>query len=285
MQPFLSYIKIKLGSIFPENERKSITLLLLEKIAGISSVQFYSDKDIKIPEAVRNKLYSAIDLLVKGEPVQYILGETEFYGLNIKVKPGVLIPRPETEEIVELILKDAEKPYNKTSLKILDIGTGSGCIAIALAKNLSKAKVIAWDISADALQIAQENAVYNKVNINFEKIDILSYKPDFHTDGNIDIIVSNPPYVCRSEQAEMKIQVLDYEPHLALFVNDEDPLIFYRTITLIALKMLKKGGRLYFEVSSRFGTETLNLIKKHPFREVGLFKDLSGKNRIIKAVL
>jgi release factor glutamine methyltransferase len=285
MQPFLSYIKIKLGSIFPENELKAITRLLLEKIAGISSVQFYSDKDIKIPEAVRNKLYSAIDLLAKGEPVQYILGETEFYGLNFKVKPGVLIPRPETEEIVELILKDIGKPYNKTSLKILDIGTGSGCIAIALAKNISEAKVMAWDISEEALHVAQENAVYNDVDINFHKADILSYKPDFHTDRNIDIIVSNPPYVCRSEQAEMKIQVLDYEPHLALFVNDEDPLIFYRTITLLALKMLKKGGCLYFEINSRFGTETLNLVKKNPFREVRLFKDLSGKNRIIKAVL
>jgi release factor glutamine methyltransferase len=285
MQHFLSHIKTELGSILPENELKSITRLLLEKIAGISSVQFYGDKDIKIPEVVRNKLYSAIDLLAKGEPVQYILGETEFYGLNFKVKPGVLIPRPETEEIVELILKDIGNPYNKTALEILDIGTGSGCIAIALAKNLSESKVIAWDISEEALQVAQENAVYNNVDINFYKTDILSYKPDFHTDRNIDIIVSNPPYVCWKEQAEMKTQVLNYEPHLALFVNDEDPLIFYRTITLLALKMLKKEGCLYFEINSRFGTETLNLVKEHPFREVGLFKDLSGKDRIIKAVL
>jgi release factor glutamine methyltransferase len=285
MQHLLSHIKTELESIFPENELKSITRLLLEKMAGISSVQFYGDKDIKIPEVIRNKLYSAIDLLAKGEPIQYILGETEFYGLNIKVKPGVLIPRPETEEIVELILKDARKPYCKTSLKILDIGTGSGCIAIALAKNLSDARVLAWDISPEALQVAQENAAYNNVNIAFDKTDILSYKPDFHTDRNIDIIVSNPPYVCRSEQAEMKIQILNHEPHLALFVNDENPLIFYRTITLLALKMLKRGGCLYFEINSRFGPETLNLVKEHPFREVRLYKDLSGKDRIIKAVL
>jgi release factor glutamine methyltransferase len=286
MQRFLSYIQTKLKPIFPENEIKAITRLLLGKIAGLNSVQFYGNKDIKISEAIRNKLYSSVDLLVKGEPVQYILGETEFYGLNFKVKPGVLIPRPETEEIIEHILNDLSVQQNfKLPLKILDVGTGSGCIAIALAKNLTNAKVLACDISVEALHVAQENAADNNVSIDFFEVDICSYKPDINKLGNLDIIVSNPPYVCFSEQANMQEHVLNHEPHLALFVNDEDPLLFYRSITSIAVKMLRKSGSLYFEINSRFGIETLNLIQKYPFSKVELFQDIFGRDRIIRAIL
>jgi len=286
MQRFLSYLNTKLGSKFPENEIRSITRLLLEKIAGLNSVQFYGNKDIKITEEIRNKLYSAVDLLVKGEPVQYILEETEFYGLNFKVKAGVLIPRPETEEIVEHIIKDARGQGNlKLPFRIMDIGTGSGCIAIALAKNLLNAKVLACDISDEALQVARENADINNVVIDFRKLDIRSYEPGLEECGNLDIIVSNPPYVCLSEQGNMQEHVLGHEPHLALFVNDEDPLLFYRTITPIAIKLLKGGGRLYFEINSRFGIETLKLVQEYPFRKVELFQDLFGRDRMIRAIL
>lgn len=286
MQRFLTYIQTKLKPIFPENEIKAITRLLLEKIAGLNSVQFYSYKDIKIPEAIRNKLYLSVDHLVKGEPVQYILGETEFYGLNIKVKSGVLIPRPETEEVVEHILNDlCVQKHSKMPLRILDIGTGSGCIAIALAKNLPNTEVLACDISVEALQIAQENAAYNNVSIDFYEVDILSFEPDINKFGNLDIIVSNPPYVCLSEQASMQEHVLNHEPHLALFVNDEDHLLFYRSITSIAVNMLRKGGSLYFEINSRFGVETLNLMKEYPFCKVELFQDIFGRDRIIRAIL
>ena len=283
MQRFLNYIERKLESLYSKNEIKSITRLLLRQLAGLNSVQIYSYKDTKIPDYTVKDLNTAVDRLAEGEPVQYILGETEFFGLSFKVRPGVLIPRPETEELVELILKDL-KNIDK-SVQLLDIGTGSGCIAVSLAKNSPNANVSAWDISADALQIASENAEINNTNIDFKLRDILDVNLSEGYPQKLDIIVSNPPYVCKSEKSEMENHVLNHEPHLALFVNDDDPLIFYRVITQFAIKNLVKGGALYFEINSQLGKETVELVSEYPFAKVELFQDLSGKDRMIRAIL
>jgi len=281
MQHFLSYIQNKLESIYQECEISAITKLLLRQLAGLSNVQIYCNKDIKIPDETRKELNAAVDRLSCNEPIQYILGETEFFGLPFKVKPGVLIPRPETEELVELVMKDSK---SQDSVRILDIGTGSGCIAISLAKNIPNSGVSAWDISSLALIIAKENANLNQVHIDFRELNILNFEPTELEKGTIDIIISNPPYVCQSEKREMEAHVLNYEPHLALFVEDEDPLLFYKTITNLATTLLKTGGKLYFEINSNLGPETINLIREYPFREVELFKDISGRDRIIRAL-
>jgi len=249
----------------------------------MSSVQVYSDKDRNFPEHTLEKLISAIDRLERKEPIQYILGETEFCGLNFHVGPGVLIPRPETEELVEVISTAIRN--KKDNIQLLDIGTGSGCIAISLAKAVPFATVSAWDISPEALKIAIENAAINNVKVHFEITDILNFTPDIHQKESLDIIVSNPPYVRFSDAAEMESNVLEHEPQVALFVENTDPLLFYRVISGLAIKMLKPGGSLYFEMNSYLGKETLELVKTYPFREVQLIQDISGKDRIIQANL
>ncbi|MDD4922435.1 MAG: peptide chain release factor N(5)-glutamine methyltransferase [Bacteroidales bacterium] len=281
MQRFLATIESRLGSIYSQNEIKSIARLLLKQLAGLNSVQIYSGKDTKFPDGTTNILNHAVDQLVHGEPIQYVLGKTEFFGLDFNVRPGVLIPRPETEELVELILKNHENQQ----IQLLDIGTGSGCIAISLAKNIPMAKVSAWDISREALAIAGENAKLNNVSIAFSIKDIREFEHFGQESGKWDVIVSNPPYVCQSEKAEMEDHVLNHEPHLALFVNDDDPLIFYRHIASYAVQNLKKGGALYVEINSHLGEETLRLIQKYHFDKAELLQDLSGRDRMIKAVL
>lgn len=281
MQRFLAYLHQKLNPIYPTAEIGSFSRLLLRKLVQMSSVQIYSDKDRNFNDDTLEKLISAVDRLSKKEPIQYILGETEFCGLTFNVASGVLIPRPETEELVSLISSDFQNV--EKGLRLLDIGTGSGCIAVSLAKSLPTAVLTAWDVSTDALKIAQENATLNQVDVQFEKKDILTYLPDTLDKGTWDLIVSNPPYVTQSESSEMEANVLDFEPHLALFVDNADPLLFYRTITDLAIGLLKPSGSLYFEINSRFGNETLELIQTYPFKEVVLLQDLSGKDRFIRA--
>jgi release factor glutamine methyltransferase len=283
MQRFLNHIEHSLDSIYSKKEIRSIANLLLQKIAGMNSAQIYSNKDTNFPDCTFEMLKAAVDRLAAGEPVQYILGETEFFGLNFKVGPGVLIPRPETEELVELILNDFKKMVGP--VRLLDIGTGSGCIAVSLAKKLTRAKVSAWDISETALQIASENAALNEVSVDFRKQDILQAGIIMEKSEKPDAIVSNPPYVCQSEKTEMERHVLEHEPHLALFVENDDPLIFYRAIADFAIRELKENGRLYFEISSNLGKETLKLVREYPFDKVELFQDLSGRDRMIRATL
>lgn len=283
MQRYLAYLHQKLDPIYPSVEIGSFSRLLLRKLANMSSVQIYSDKDRNFPEHTLEKLISAIDRLERKEPIQYILGETEFCGLTFHVGPGVLIPRPETEELVEVISTDYRN--RKTNIKILDIGTGSGCIAISLAKALPFATVSAWDISHEALVIATENAVFNNVKVHFEITDILNFTPSIHHKNSFEVLVSNPPYVRISEASEMDNNVLENEPHVALFVENSDPLLFYRVISGLAIELLKLGGTLYFEINSYLGKETLALVKSFPFNEVQLIQDLSGKDRIIRAIL
>ena len=283
MHRYLAYLHQKLDPIYPSEEISSFSRLLLRKLANMSSVQIYSDKDRNFPELTLEKLICAIDRLERKEPIQYILGETEFSGLIFHVGPGVLIPRPETEELVHLISTEIKK--KDTNIHILDIGTGSGCIAVSLAKAMPFAKVFAWDVSPEALEIATENAALNHVKVVFDCIDVLTIIPSKHQQKSLDIIVSNPPYVRFSEANQMEANVLEHEPHVALFVENTDPLLFYRIISKLALEMLKPGGALYFEINSYLGKETLNLVKTFPFNSVQLFQDISGKDRIIRAIL
>lgn len=268
------HFKSLLEGKYPAEEVISFFNWLCESFLNLKRVEIPLELKRIFSEEEYSLFENALRQLEKDVPIQYVIGETEFYGMKFKVSRGVLIPRPETEELVDLILKEA----SKDEISILDIGTGSGCIAISLAKNLPKAKVTAMDVSAVALQIAQYNAKMNQVEIKCVESDILkleSLKKDW------DIIVSNPPYVLHSEKEKMQDNVLNYEPHNALFVPDNDPLLFYKKISQLAHKHLTKNGKLYFEINEAFGDETVEMLKLSGFEDVKLFKDVFGKNRMI----
>ena len=268
----------ELSSLYPREEIQIFFYLLTEEFIGLKKFETALELRKEISETALKKYKEALIDLKKEVPIQYILGKTFFYGLDFKMNSTVLIPRPETEELVDWIVGSA----NKKPLKILDIGTGSGCIAIALAKNLSKSEVYAIDISKSALNTARENAELNGVNVNFLEADILK---TVNIEEHFDIIVSNPPYVLVSEKALMKKNVLEYEPHKALFVENNDPLLFYERITKFAVRNLKEGGLLFFEINESKGKETQQLLKNNGFRNVELKQDFLGKDRMIKAVL
>jgi release factor glutamine methyltransferase len=280
MQVAKKLIVNNLSPYYCKQEIESISKLIFEKILGLSRLQMHLNQHKTIPPANLAQITEIINRLIRFEPIQYILGETEFYGLALKVNPSVLIPRPETEELVDWIIHD----YNKLNPVILDIGTGSGCIPITLVKNLPGATAEGWDISDAALTIAQENAAINLVKVDFIHTDVLNYNYP-STNQKYDIIVSNPPYITNSEQHLMLQNVIDYEPHVALFVSDTDPLVFYRTIADIAGKQLKPGGNLYFEINERFGNETADLLAKKGFKNIFLKKDINSKERMIRAEL
>jgi len=244
------------------------------------SVLRCKDKQLSLNEQLR--IQEIIDDLKNCRPVQYILGETEFYGLKFKVNENVLIPRPETEELVEWVIKEEEPA---TGYKILDIGTGSGCIAIALAKHLPEAEMFALDISDKALAVARRNAKENQADIRFFQYDILNDEPFPFSTLLFDCIVSNPPYITLKEKDSMAKNVLDYEPHQALFVPDENPLLFYERIAGFAHKYLSSNGSLYLETNSLYGQATAEALKNKNFRSMKLLKDISGNDRIIIAKL
>jgi len=221
-----------------------------------------------------------LEQLKKEIPIQYLLGSTSFYGLNFEVNSDVLIPRPETEELVDWIIKDCLIFRNDVTLKIVDIGTGSGCIAISLAKNLPNAQVFAIDVSGKALATAKKNAELNNVEVTFIQKNILETAS---LDFQFDIIVSNPPYVRNLEKVEINKNVLDNEPHLALFVDDNDALVFYRKIAELAQKSLSKNGQLYFEINQYLGKETVALLENLGFENLELRKDIYGNDRMIFA--
>jgi release factor glutamine methyltransferase len=222
------------------------------------------------------KIENIILRLKNAEPIQYILGETEFYGLKLKVNPSVLIPRPETEELVDWIVQ-SKLPAN---CNVLDIGAGSGCIALAIKNQLKKAKVSGLDISENAIETARHNALENRLEVDFFQADILNHS-DF-IDQKFDVVVSNPPYIRESEKPLMHSNVLDFEPEKALFVPDADPLLFYRTIAEFARKYLKKYGSLFFEINENLGTETVGLLADFGFSDIEIRKDINGKNRMVK---
>jgi release factor glutamine methyltransferase len=240
--------------------------------------------DYLITEKNLIDLKNIVKRLQKEEPIQYIIGTTEFYGLPFLVDKNTLIPRPETEELVSWVIEEVAKLQSNTvsKLSILDIGTGTGCIPISLAKNLPKAKITAVDISSKALEIAKKNAQLNKVTINFIELDILTTKS---LPQEFDVIVSNPPYVRELEKEEIKNNVLKNEPQLALFVADENPLIFYNKIAYLAKQQLSKNGMLFFEINQYLGKETVNMLAKKGFKNIQLKKDLFGNDRMIKCVL
>ena len=277
MQTVFQYIKSELQGLYPETEIKSFSYLILEKLTGFSRTEILLNKNTLFSNEQHNVIESFIEKLKKFVPIQYILGETEFYGLTFNVNESVLIPRPETEELVDWIRKENNC---KDNLQILDIGTGSGCIAISLKHEFPNAKVDAFDISDLALETAKSNASQNELVVNFSKVDILN-APCF--DKKWDIIVSNPPYVLESEKTEILVNVLEYEPHIALFVPDNDPLLFYRKIALFAQKQLQPNGKLYFEINREYGKATVDLLSGLGFQNVELRKDISGNDRMIMA--
>lgn len=283
MRVFLSYIESELKLHYDGEERGVLGRLLLQHFTGMTRTQTFTDKDRIFPRDISELLRIAVDRLKKGEPIQYILGQTEFAGLPFHVRPGVLIPRPETEELAEWVLEDSTKKIDCPEIRILDIGTGSGCLAIFLAASLKHALVEAWDVSEEALAIATENAQLNKVDVHFVHQNVLRYKVSPEEMASLDVIVSNPPYVLKSEQPAMKERVYRHEPNLALFVEDADPLIFYRVLGELASQRLKAQGSLYVEINGMLGAETVALLKTFPFSSVELRKDLSGKERMIKA--
>ncbi|MBR5655827.1 MAG: peptide chain release factor N(5)-glutamine methyltransferase [Prevotella sp.] len=281
----------RLLSLYDEREAKAIVRLVLEERFGLTLAEMLlgdieiKDNRYKIGE---EELESLMHRLEQGEPVQYVLGEAWFYGHRFHVEPGVLIPRPETELLVEWALQrdiqiiDKEiKEAPRRGMNVLDIGTGSGCIAISLALGLPSASVTAWDVSDAALRIAQGNAEQLGANVSFVKQDALAAPDDV---ALWDVIVSNPPYVCASEAAQMEPHVLEHEPHEALFVPDNDALLFYRTIARYAHQALKPGGLLYFEINPLYADELSSMLKSQGFVEIELRNDQFGKCRMVKAL-
>jgi release factor glutamine methyltransferase len=268
------FFRSKLKGIYPSEEIDSFFYLLLEAWLGYSRLDLALKSNSTIPSEVQKKIEDAIQRLEQEEPIQYIIGSTEFYGLNFKVTPSTLIPRPETEELVDWIIKEHDNC--KT---LLDIGTGSGCIAIAIGKNLPNARVSGLDISEETLEIARGNALDNRTKVDFRKMDIIETTS---LPGTYDLIVSNPPYVRETEKAQMKDNVLKYEPARALFVSDDDPLLFYRHIAALSKTALKDRGWLLFEINEYLGEEMISLLKGSGFENIELKKDFRGKDRFIQ---
>jgi len=271
-----------LDAIYNFKEVESFFFMLIEHYFQLPkySIALEPDKIITMPDQLM--MLEALEALKKQKPIQYILGNTEFLGLQFKVNKNVLIPRPETEELVAWILEECQGE-NAT---ILDIGTGSGCLAIALAKNLPEAEISGLDISTPALDLAAENAIINEVGVTFFQSDILRPETLLEEilEKEFDIIVSNPPYVLTDEKKEMRTNVLDNEPHSALFVDNDNALLFYNGIIEFAKKGLKKNGLLYFEINEKFGQEICNLLKTNKYLDIQLKKDIYGKDRMVRAI-
>jgi len=312
MQAIFSYIKEQLRDYYPESEIKSFYYLIMKSVCRLDKQSVLLGKDTQISPDEKRFIEKIIEDLKKFRPIQYILGETEFYGYKFKVNEQVLIPRPETEELVERVLTfarhcegearsnlpppqplptkggelDCFTPFamtkNSASHRVLDVGTGSGCIAVILAKFLTGAEVYATDISEKALEVALENALDNQVTVQFIRHDIFEDWPEYLPE-RWDIIVSNPPYVTPGEKKIMSKNVLDYEPHQALFVPMENPLLFYERIADISLEHLKENGRLYFETSAVHGKEAMEMLKEKGFGNVRLFQDMAGRDRVLTA--
>lgn len=273
---------LELDPLFPKEEVDSFFYLVIDHYLGLERFILAMQPNLVVSKENEDPLFFALSQLKQERPIQHILGKAHFCELEFRVDENVLIPRPETEELVYWIINEVQKGDPREEVKILDIGTGSGCIAISLAKNLPNAKVYALDISKKALQIAGENAKDNDVDIFFLEADILSlegFKDKF------DVIVSNPPYVRELEKLEMKNNVVEHEPGLALFVSDGDPLIFYKKITRFALSHLKKGGVLFFEINQYLGEEMKQLLEAENFSEIELRKDMFGNDRMLKGQL
>lgn len=262
---------------YPVREIESFIILAFEDIMHYSRLDIFMQAEAEVPPAQMELFEYILDGLLKHEPIQYLIGSTVFYGLPIRVTTDVLIPRSETEELIHWILKDSMV----SQPKIIDLCTGSGCIALALKDQIAGASVFGADLSVSALNIAQENAALNKLDVEFFHFDILTQESLGFMD--FDLMVSNPPYVTYSEKALMAQNVLDNEPHMALFVPDDNPLLFYRKITDLADGHLNKLGKLYFEINEAYGKEVLQLLRDRGYADVEIKKDFNGKDRMIRA--
>ncbi|MCH7785389.1 MAG: peptide chain release factor N(5)-glutamine methyltransferase [Bacteroidetes bacterium] len=267
-----------LSDLYPSQEVLSFFTILAEKHLDLSRLEVALKPNHSVSLTVSKKIKNAIQRLRKFEPIQYIVNEVEFYNLKFYVNRNVFIPRPETEELVFWIV-DRHKNRDSKLRRILDIGTGSGCIAISLAFNLPDCEVSAFDISSEALDVARKNAIINNVNVDFFKEDVLNCKK---LPKKYDIIVSNPPYIIENEKNKMQSNVLKYEPDIALFVNNDDPLLFYRKIAQLGQKHLISEGSIYFEINEYLGSELLILFKTEGYKEITLHKDIFGKYRMVK---
>lgn len=276
MQSVRHQIEKELSDFYPQGELKVLVRMLLQQVAGWSLVDMLTHNDLTLTAAQQMQIADAVDRLKRYEPIQYILGATEFDGLRFRVDARALIPRPETAELVSLVAESVA-----SDALVLDIGTGSGCIAVSLAKRLPQAKISAYDVSPEALTLAAENARNQNVTIDFRQMDILHEVP---ADAPVfDAIVSNPPYVTDSERASMDANVRDYEPALALFVPDDDPLLFYRAIADFAVSHLAVGGQLFFEINHRFGAEIVMMLRHKGFSNCAVQHDAFGKERFVVA--
>lgn len=274
----LTFIRQRLAGIYPTPEVRSITRLLIEDGLGMEMLDFYTGKVTELSEEKETILREMLTRLAHNEPVQYVTGKTVFEGMPFHTMPGVLIPRPETEELVDWICETTPPGH------FLDIGTGSGCIAVSLAAHFRDAEVEAWDISPDALRIAEENNRLNHTSVCFRQRDILTYQPEKEAVRTFDLIVSNPPYVTEKERGTMAKNVLDWEPATALFVPDDDPLRFYRAIAKAGQALLKTGGSLFFEINWLFAQEMHRMLEAEGYSEIAVRQDMFGKKRMMSAV-
>ena len=277
MHPVLHEIRDALRGYYSDSEALALAKMLLVEVFGFSTLELYGGKDKEFSEKHRSVLAEMIRRLQKNEPIQYIIGIESFCGLTFEVNPNVLIPRPETQELVSWIVEDCQVDG---AIRILDIGTGSGCIPVSLAKQLPMAEVESWDISEGALEVASRNCGRNGVKVLLRQKDVLNAS----SEGVLyDVIVSNPPYIADREKVDMEANVLDWEPSLALFVPDDNPLLFYRKIAQLGCEMLKEGGSLYFEINRAYGQETSLMLSELGYSRIELKKDSWGNDRMIKA--
>ncbi|MBR2607388.1 MAG: peptide chain release factor N(5)-glutamine methyltransferase [Bacteroidaceae bacterium] len=277
MKRLIKQMRDELSPLYPQGEREALIRIIAMDLLKISSTAFYLKDEITLDPSRQEKLNNAIERLKKSEPIQYILGQTEFCDLTFNVNPSVLIPRPETSELIKWIV---EENSNKET-KILDIGTGSGCIAISLAKMFPNAQITAWDISPRAIETAKSNNTLNGTNVTFVEQNIFTANEE----AKYDTIVSNPPYIKEVEKRNMQRNVLDWEPGVALFVPDSAPLLFYREIARKGQQMLKKGGKLYFEINREHGKETITMLAEYGYTNIEQRKDFAGNDRMIRATL
>lgn len=276
MNKIVAYIRSRLQPYYTAEEVSALSRIVCCDLLGQAPTDYYLGKDIVLSSKKEQELEDILQRLSRFEPLQYIEGRTLFLGRELLVAPGVLIPRPETEELVELMLKEIP-----ADARILDVGTGSGCIAISLAKELPDALITAWDVSPEALSVARANARKLQADVRFVECDVLACQVD--EVGLYDVIVSNPPYVTEAEKADMEPNVLQWEPSLALFVPDDDPLRFYRRIAVLGRDMLADGGRLYFEINRAYGREMVEMLRTMGYVGVRVEKDLSQNDRFVIA--
>ncbi|MCD8079924.1 MAG: peptide chain release factor N(5)-glutamine methyltransferase [Bacteroides sp.] len=277
MKQIRTNIRRSLQGMYSPGEISALTRIICRDLLQVDEVSLYLDKDINLSDTMQRILDNTVSRLRRNEPIQYICGSTEFLGHSFRVTPAVLIPRPETEELVERILKENPSPG-----RLLDIGTGSGCIAVSLAVQWPQAEVYAWDISTEALRVAADNAACLGAKVSFSVQDV--FGPPVASPVPLDIIVSNPPYIAESEKSTMEPNVLGWEPSQALFVPDTDPLCFYRRIAEIGPSMLVAGGKVYLEINRAYGKETAFLFESFGYHSIRILPDLSGNDRIVTAI-